>query len=173
MVEAGNPEVELLSEAATGRDDAVRRLVDDYGPTVFGFVLARVGGHRVVADDVVQDTFIEAMRSASTFRGDAALSTWLCAIARRRVARHYAAERRQADREVVPPPDDAERLVDARDEVTRALGRLSALHRQVLVLKYLDELTVLEIASELDRTAVQIQSLLQRARVALRAELER
>ena len=61
--------------------------------------------------------------------------------------------------------------VDRRDEVTRALGRLPAVHRQVLVLKYLDELSVQQIATQLGRTSVQVQSLLQRARDGLRSEL--
>jgi RNA polymerase sigma factor (sigma-70 family) len=54
----------------------------------------------------------------------------------------------------------------------RALGRLPAIHRQVLVLKYLDELSVSEIADELGRSPVQIQSLLQRARDGLRRAMD-
>jgi RNA polymerase sigma-70 factor (ECF subfamily) len=104
----------------------------------------------------------------------------LCAIARRRLARHYEAERRH---EVVQSGlrlvegglaevIGADHGVDQRDEVVRALGALSPLHRQVLVLKYLDERSVEEIAAEVGRTRVQVQSLLQRARAGLRRELE-
>ena len=164
----------LLTRAAAGDPAAVRALLDQVGPAVFGFVLARVGGDRVIADDIVQDTLVEGLKSAATFRGDAALSTWMCSIARRRIARHFAAERRlsggwPASEE--PTTESAEEIVGDRDEVVRALGRLPALYRQVLVLKYLDDLPVIAIAEELDRTAVQVQSLLQRARVALRREL--
>jgi RNA polymerase sigma factor (sigma-70 family) len=52
-----------------------------------------------------------------------------------------------------------------------ALGRLPVLHRQVLVLKYLDGRSVEEIAEELGRGRVQVQSLLQRARHGLRRQL--
>jgi RNA polymerase sigma-70 factor, ECF subfamily len=156
---------------------AVRRLLDESGPVVYGYVLARVGT-RSVADDVVQDTFLEAIRSAHTFRGDSLLTTWLCAIARRRVARHFEAERRalvdggEDGLDVLTGPDDDVDEVDRRDEVVRALGRLPVLHRQVLVRKYLDDCPVAEIATELGRTTVQVQSLLQRARVGLRRQLE-
>jgi RNA polymerase sigma factor (sigma-70 family) len=61
--------------------------------------------------------------------------------------------------------------IDRRDEVTRALGNLPPLHRQVLVLKYLDDRSVEEIAEELGRSRVQVQSMLQRARAGLRHEL--
>jgi RNA polymerase sigma-70 factor (ECF subfamily) len=136
-----------------------------------------------VAEDLVQETFLEAVRSASGFRGDAALSTWLCAIARHRLARHFRAERRRevADSGLVAVAgddgeeaveDDAIDTVDRRDEVMSALGRLPVLHRQVLVLKYLDGMSVEEVAGELGRSRVQVQSLLQRAREGLRRELE-
>ena len=103
----------------------------------------------------------------------------MCAIARRRLARHYEAERRaEAARRglhAVPDPDDggsALELAEQRDEVIRALGQLSAAHRQVLVLKYLDGCPVEEIAAQLGRRPVQVQSLLQRARDGLRRQLE-
>lgn len=178
-------EAALLQRAAGGDAASVRALLDIAGPVVYGYVLARVGGHQPTAEDIVQDTFLEAVRSAPGFRGDAAVTTWLCAIARRRLFRHYEAERKQeaARRglEVVdggsgasgagfsPSPSDE---VDERDEVVRALGRLPAVHRQVLVLKYLDGRAVSEIAAELGRSRVQVQSLLQRARDNLRRELE-
>ena len=167
-----------LQAAAAGDPAAVRRLLDEAGPVVYGYVFARVGGDEQVAADIVQDTFLEAMRGAAGFRGDASVSTWMCAIASRRLARHYDAERKQAEArrglQAVPPYDDtvATDEVAERDAVIRALGRLSADHRQVLVLKYLDGLPVADIAAQTGRSRVQVQSLLQRARDALRVQLE-
>src|SRR5687768_8684254 len=89
-------EADLLAAAAGGDIAAVRAFLDDVGPTVYGFVFARVGGDEAAAEDLVQETLVEAIRSSHTFRGEAALRTWVCAIARRRLARHYEAERRQA-----------------------------------------------------------------------------
>lgn len=170
-------DVAWLRAAMNGEPAAVRRLLDDAGPVVYGYVYARVGGDEQVAADIVQDTFVEAVKGAGTYRGDAAVSTWLCAIASRRLARHYEAERRQAEArrglQVVPAPE--RELTDEivqRDEVVRALGRLSPDHRQVLVLRYLDGLPVGDVAERLGRSRVQVQSLLQRARNALRVELE-
>ena len=53
----------------------------------------------------------------------------------------------------------------------RALGRLPALQRQVLVLKYLEDMSVMDIAGQVNRSRVQVQSLLQRGRDGLRREL--
>ena len=168
----------LLADVAAGKPDAVHRLLDTVAPVVYGFIHARVGGNDAAAEDLLQETLLEAVRGAAGFRAEAALSTWMCAIARRRLARHYERERRDevarsglrvvTELDAVTTADDLE----TRDEVVRALGRLSPLHRQVLVLKYLDGLPVEQIAGELGRTRVQVQSLLQRARDNLRRELE-
>ena len=171
-------EADLLAAAAGGETAAVRAFLDAVGPHVYGFVFARVGGDEAAAEDLVQETLVEAIRSSHTFRGDAALRTWVCAIARRRLARHYEAERRQAVAESgltllgAEPWDGTESDLERRDEIVRALGRLPVLHRQVLVRKYLDDWSVADIAAELGRSPVQIQSLLQRARDGLRRELE-
>ena len=166
-------EIALLAGAAAGRPDAVRALLDHAGSVVYGFVYARVGGNAPAAEDLTQETFVEDMKSAHTFRGDAALRTWLCAIARRRVARYYEKERKEelarSGLRVTETEDDQ---VELRDEITRALAQLPAIHRQVLVMKYLDDLTVEQIAREIGRTNVQVQSLLQRARAGLRRTLE-
>src|SRR3954468_25081691 len=78
-----------LRAAAGGDPNAVHWLLDEVAPTVFGFLFARVGGDRAVAEDLLQETLLEVVRSAADFRGDAAVTTWMCAIARRRLARHY------------------------------------------------------------------------------------
>jgi RNA polymerase sigma-70 factor, ECF subfamily len=185
MAEMNEPAADLhqtlLLQAASGEPVAARELLDATSSTVYGFIFARVGGLQETAEDLTQGTYLEALRSARTYRGEAALETWLCAIARRQVARHYESERRRErlDRklrlvaEEAEPEDEIEdgSFVDP-EEMIAALGRLMALHRQVLVLKYLDGRSVEQIADELGRSKVQIQSLLQRARAGLKRELE-
>jgi RNA polymerase sigma-70 factor (ECF subfamily) len=170
---------DLLARAAAGEVEAARELLAEVGTVLYGFVFARVGGNATAAEDLTQETLLEACRSAHTYRGDASLSTWMCAIARNRVARYYEKERRQevarAGLRLVTsddePNDDGITALEDRDEVIRALGRLPVAHRQVLVLKYLDGFSVAEIGEQLGRTAVQVQSLLQRAREGLRNDL--
>jgi RNA polymerase sigma-70 factor (ECF subfamily) len=167
-------EAELLAAAAAGDGGAVRWLLDEVAPVVYGFLYARVGGAQHIAEDLLQETLLEAVKGARTFRGEAAATTWVCAIARRRLARFYESERRRetAQRslrllggEAVDPADT---LVDRQEEVVRALGRLPVLQRQVLVLKYMEDLSVEDIARELNRGRIQVQSLLQRGREGLR-----
>ncbi len=171
-------ELELLQSVVARHPAAVRRFLDEVAPVVYGYIYARIGGDQPAAEDLLQDTLLEAVRSAGGFRGESALSTWLCAIARRRLARYYEAERRaEAARRGLYVVEEAEEepaleVAERRDEVIRALGQLSPLHRQVLVIKYLDGCTVEQVAEQLGRTTVQTQSLLQRARDSLRRHLE-
>jgi RNA polymerase sigma-70 factor, ECF subfamily len=180
-IDRGTPrldgERELLAAAAAGDPSAVRWLLDEVAPVVFGFLFARVGGDESAAEDLLQETLLEAVRGASAFRAEASASTWMCAIARRRLARFYESERKaeMARRSLslvhdgpAGPGDD---VLERQDEVVRALGRLPALQRQVLVLKYLEDMSVVDIAGQVNRSRVQVQSLLQRGRDGLRREL--
>lgn len=165
----------LLSKAASGDAAAARQLLDETGDYVYGFVYARVGGRETEAQDITQSTYAEAFRSASGFRGDSSLTTWLCAIARRQLARHFEAERKREiakSRLTLIEGERIDHMPDTEADVVVALGEINALHRRVLVLKYLDGLSVTEIANELKRTPTSVQSLLQRARDALREALK-
>lgn len=176
-----NGERGLLAAAAAGDPEAVRWLLDDVAPVVFGFLFARVGGNGAAAEDLLQETLLEAVKGAASFRAEASVSTWMCAIARRRLARHYESERKAEiarrslslvrDGQVMTGPGLDDDAVERQDEVVRALGRLPAMQRQVLVLKYLEDMSVIDIARQLDRSRVQVQSLLQRGREGLRREL--
>jgi DNA-directed RNA polymerase specialized sigma24 family protein len=149
-------EAELLAAAAAGEHEALRWLLDDVAPVVYGFLFARVGGDEATAEDLLQETLLEAVRGAAAFRAESAVSTWLCAIARRRLARYYETERRA---EVAR---GSLRLVD--NHVAAGLGA-------DLVLKYLEDLSVEDIAEQVSRSRVQVQSLLQRGREGLRRQL--
>ncbi|HET9058735.1 MAG TPA: RNA polymerase sigma factor [Acidimicrobiales bacterium] len=177
--QAPSDEVAMLRAASGGEPAAVRWLLDEVAPIVYGFIYARVGGASG-AEDLLQETLLEAVRSAHAFRGGSAASTWMCSIARRRLARYYETERRaEAARqglhllgtEPLHAPE-ASASFEAQDEVVRALGRLPATQREVLVLKYIEGLSVEEVAQRCGRSRVQVQSLLQRGRDGLRREME-
>jgi RNA polymerase sigma-70 factor (ECF subfamily) len=98
----------------------------------------------------------------------------MCTIARRRIARHWERERKaEVARAGLRPLGEAAPAedVEERDAIVRALGALPPIHRQVLVMKYLDDLSVADIAARLGRSRIQVQSLLQRARDGLRREM--
>jgi RNA polymerase sigma-70 factor (ECF subfamily) len=144
-------------------------------PRVYGYVYSRCGRDHDLAEDLVQVTFIEAIRGRATFDGRAEPFTWLCGIARHKLADHYRqldreearGEQLAAQRERIDPPNEAA-AVDERDAIGRALNGLPALQRAVLVFTALDGLTVREAAALVGRSESATESLLHRARVAFR-----
>jgi RNA polymerase sigma-70 factor (ECF subfamily) len=131
--------------------------------------------------DVVQEVFIAAWTNLGSFRGDASISTWLTRLTinecrrhrRRRLARLSMLTRFLQKR---PPPQahvDSDPL--ARDErlshVRSAVQRLPAKYREVIVLRYLEELEVSEIMQALGLSANAINVRLHRARELLSQKL--
>ena len=119
------------------------------------------------------------------FSGKAAFRTWLYAIGRRVAADHL---RKLSRREILslealseegfdlPAEEDVTRAY-LRDErhraVHRALGRLKDTHREVLWLVYFENLSVKEAAGVLGKTVHATESLIYRARLSMKAELEK
>src|SRR5215813_7577116 len=91
----------LVDEMLAGREAAFGEFFEMYFPRLFRFALRRVGDEDA-AEDVVQATLIAAIRGLRTWRGDAALFTWLCALCRREVMAFNRRTRR----------DDAMRAID-------------------------------------------------------------
>jgi RNA polymerase sigma-70 factor, ECF subfamily len=149
-------------------------------PYVYGYVFDRCGGSSV-AEELTQETFVEAVRHQAGFDGRADPLTWVCAIARHKLADHFRRlereERRQARLEAHHAEEQPDREVpgvgaDAADAVRHALRSLPAMQGAALVLHYLDELSVREIAGLLGRSESAVESLLSRGREAFRRTYE-
>src|SRR6478672_13076895 len=97
----------------TGVDELQRALADDAGfeswyrrslPRVYAYLLSRGGGDVALAEDLTQQTFVAAIDRRSRYDGRSDTVTWLCGIARHKLADHFRAierdERRQRRMEV-------------------------------------------------------------------------
>lgn len=62
--------------------------VDEYGDALFSYAMLRVRG-RELAEDLVQETFLAALRGIENFKGESSLKTWLIGILRRKIVDHY------------------------------------------------------------------------------------
>ncbi len=176
-------ERQLASAIAAGEPEAAQRLCEDYLPRVYGYILQRSGLDFDAAAEAAQDTILAALRSAQYFRGESGLYTWLCAIARRKVADHYRRLRRTplsldglvADGLAVidsePLPEEVAERDDTADLVHRALWTLPGDQREAVLGMYVDDLSMAEIAVRLDRSPKAVESLLSRGRANLRRRL--
>lgn len=166
--------------ACLASEAAFRRFYDQALPRVYGYLLHRCRGDAALAEDLTQTAFGEAIRNRAAYDGRSDPLTWLIGIARHKLLDQFRADERDERRrmhlvvrEIVLDRDGiAWRDVDEREALGRALGRLTAMQRAVLILHYADGLAVREVARELGRSESATESLLARAREALRDAYE-
>lgn len=160
--------------AAVFADDArFRAWYEGVLPQVYGYLFNRCGRNQDLAEELTQQTFVEAVRGRDAFRQGEPLA-WLIGIARHRLVDHFRRlERRERGflRLLASRPPQVIWLRDATsgdDELSAALDRLPAAQRAALVLRYVDDLPVREVGRLMGRSEAAIESLLSRGRDALR-----
>jgi RNA polymerase sigma-70 factor (ECF subfamily) len=169
-------EEEQFIAALRGQDPAaVRELVDSHGNRLLrsAFLLC---GNETDAQDLVQETFLQARKSAGRFRGGSTVYTWLHAILLN-LSRHYHRDRKRlvcdpelAEAEVAAPEEGPSRLDTeaASSALSDALGRLTAPHREVLILRFYEEMKIHEIAAHLGISNGTVKSRLHYAIAQMR-----
>ncbi len=179
---AAPPDAVLLARARGGEAAALEALLQRYQAPLFRFSL-RMCRDPEEAREVLQDSLLAAARGIGKFRGDAAISTWLYAIARSFCGKRRRKARALADRTASAGPE-ALRLADpaqGADEVLAdrellqaiegAVSELAPGYRDVLLLRDVEGLSAAEVASALAMSVPQVKSRLHRARVAVRNRL--
>jgi RNA polymerase sigma-70 factor, ECF subfamily len=174
----------LVARLLRGDEDAFAEFFDRNFAPLYRFALPRVADEDA-AEEVVQTTLCRAVRKLSGYRGEAALLTWLTTICRHEIATHFERLKR------VPPmldlSDDLPEIRAAleslaldggaestlqRREIARlvqvVLDRLPGRYGDALEWKYIDGLTVAEIAERLTLAPKAAESLLTRSRAAFR-----
>ena len=164
--------------AATFADPAAFRGWYETAVTqVFGYLVPRCGGDMLLAEELTQRTFIQAIDRRSTYEGRSSAITWLCTIARNKLVDHYREVDRMHRRHLqlvvreIPNVDGGVTSVDDREVILTALRGLPAMQRAAVVLRYVDGLSVRETAAALGRSESATESLLSRARDRLRESL--
>ena len=175
-------EAALVVRLRQGDRRAFEELVIAYQHRLFG-VAFRMLGNRAEAEEIAQETFLRAHRALPEFRGEARLHTWLYAIASRLcLNRLAAAERRlvRGDDEALAATASAEPSAAAVLEraeldaaIREAIAALPEERRIVVVLRDLEGLSYEEIAEVLALEPGTVRSRLHRARLDLKAKLER
>jgi len=165
--------------ARAGDADAFRLLVDAYDRRLLYFVL-RFLPDADRALDVTQDVWLTLLRRLPALRAPEAFRVWLYQIAHDRVVDLVRRDRRQeAVHEVLRASfngagdEDHEAQLDRAEFVHHALGELSAEHREVLLLRFLEGLSLEEIAAATRCHVGTVKSRLHYAKLALRREVER
>lgn len=166
----------LIDRILRGDPNAERALYDTYVERVYRLAY-RMTGEEGMAQEYTQDTFVRAFERLGSFRGEAALSTWLHRITMSVVLNGLRKVRRLRGRET---DLDAARQVSQmrpssdpmlRERLHLAIDALSDDHRAVVVMHDVEGLKHQEIASILDIPVGTSKARLSRARAALREHL--
>jgi RNA polymerase sigma-70 factor (ECF subfamily) len=174
----------LLRRLRRGDEEAFQQFFDIHFPRLYRFALTRVGDQDA-AEEIVQVTLIQAIRRLATFRGEAALFTWLVTICRREIAAWFERTGRRPTVSLEEDLPDVRASLEAlanlaagpdetthRQEVARlvrvALDFLPARYGDVLEWKYIEEHSVSDIAARLGLSPKAAESMLTRARQAFR-----
>jgi RNA polymerase sigma-70 factor, ECF subfamily len=179
-------DITLVRRMLEGHASAFDDFFETAYPAVYRFALTRLGFDHDAAADVAQATICKAIRKLGTFRGEAALLTWLCTFCRHELyayRRQHGTERRvelaEDDPEIraaleslsMPGSEDLDAALD-RDKVAslvkRALDYLPLHYSNALEWKYVDGMSVREIGGRLGLGPKAAESLLTRARHAFR-----
>jgi len=179
MTEAPHPLREriLVCRCQAGDERAFEEIVSTYGPRLRYYLLKQLGSPEA-ADDVVQEVWLDVYRGIVRLRRPDAFRAWIYRIARDRAFRVLRRARvpcRLADEADLPAAEAEDDGFSAEDAVRvhAALDRLSPLHREVLLLRFIEDLPYDEIAQITGCPAGTVKSRLHHAKRVLRQEMER
>ena len=185
----------LISETASVPEEASSagigdfdELVELHRPRIFRFILASLRDPET-AENLTQDCFVKAYKARAQFRGDARLGTWLIQIAANLVRDHQGSSRlkfwRRSLRSNVDLNDacdwvpdqqrSPEAIASAKEQVRaiwNAAADLSERQRTVFLLRFVEDMELLEIAAVTGMKEGTVKAHLFRALQAVRAKLE-
>jgi RNA polymerase sigma-70 factor, ECF subfamily len=170
---------QLAHGVQAGRASDLALLVERHHSPLLGFLYRLTGGDRPLAEDLAQETFLRLLRGIHQFQPARPFKPWLYAIAVNVSRDHYkSADARHTDSlaEDYDAPDprtpmEATLAAEQWQQVAKAVGTLPLHQREVVVLRYADDLPLNEIAAILRLPVGTVKSRLSLALGRLRAQL--
>jgi RNA polymerase sigma-70 factor (ECF subfamily) len=162
--------------------EVLDRLIEQYQHRLLRY-LVFLTGHRELSEDLFQETWMRVLERGSQYNGKSKFDTWLFAIARHLVIDNSRKkstasldamqEQREGDRPLEfpsdqPTPFESLSQHETTERVGAVLAKMDKVHREVLVLRFHEELTLEEIAEITDAPLSTVKSRLYRGLQSLR-----
>ena len=173
-------EKHLITRTQSGDPEAFTPLVEKYHDRLYTHIKRRVKDAEI-AKDLTQETWLKAFRAISSFRGDAAFSSWVYRIAENVCTDHFRRQKHNTEplhlinenriTETDPCPSRDVERAELRQLLQAALTALTPIRRRVFLLYYHHELPIKAIAAEIGRSEGTIKSHLRNARLQLQESL--
>ena len=172
-------------------------LFENHADYLFNYAISRVNDEHT-AEDLVQDTFISALKSYESFEGKSKASTWLIAILKNKIIDFYRKRAREFQKESLDDISSSETyfnskggwIKDKRPQpwkyetvsgieqkefyaiLQNCLAKLKEIQRMAFVLKHMEDVDTADICKELNITASNYWVIIHRAKLQLRSCLE-
>ena len=168
------PSENAFDLAAVISDDyAFRNWYDMTVPRVYAYLYSRTGS-ATVAEELTQEVFVEVVRNPRTFDGRGDPLPWVIGVARHRLSRHFRRTKLDDRRasslvreiEIAGEDDRSWRQMEQGGHVASAIGALAPDQRAALMLRFVDGLSIKEVAKTIGRSEDATESLVRRARQA-------
>jgi RNA polymerase sigma-70 factor (ECF subfamily) len=165
----------IIESAVKGESSAFGLLYDQYQPKIYRFVLFKVG-QREEAEDLTHEVFVSAWQNIRNYRDFGfPFSSWLYQIARNRIIDHYRTKKITASIDAIDPdyfvaPASASFALEEKlevERVRRALANLKPEYQDIIIMRFIEELSIKEAASALGKTEGAVKLLQHRAMKAL------
>lgn len=162
---------ELMDRLKAGDQSAMQALYARHHQRLYRFVMRQIRDE-MMAEDIVNDVFLDCWRQAGKFEGRSKVSTWLTSISYNKSISYLRKKREQqmGDGEAealideADSPQDSVMKDDKGDHIRQAINQLSRDHAAVIDLAYYHEMSVNEIAEILDVPANTVKTRLFHAR---------
>lgn len=171
----------IIARARRGDADAFEQLVVAYREQVFRLAL-RMCGSEADADEVAQEAFLSAWKALPNFRGESQFSTWLYQLTTHAAIDLMRREKRQIAADDItevsaadpaPSPQQQAEQSEQREIVRDAILQLAPEQREVVVLRFMEELSYEEIGAVLKLPSGTVKSRLNRAKAQLKEILSK
>lgn len=181
-------EAQMIAAILAGDRDLYHRLIQPYELSVYRMAMSFVK-NETEAEDVAQEAFLKALHNLATFRAESKFSTWLISITLNEARRWLRRQRTVRMESLDEPPEEGGKASPAllrdwreipsealerkelRTLLQAAIGHLSPIYREVLVMRDIEELSIEETAGALAISSSLVKVRLHRARIMLQKEL--
>jgi RNA polymerase sigma-70 factor (ECF subfamily) len=166
----------LILRCQTGDKDAFVKLIERYQAQLRYFI-SRLLENTQMTEDIFQDTWLAVIRRICSLKKADAFAAWLYRIARNKAYQHLRRKKRlselEENQEAVEYNQDNSFSPEDAAKIHSCLKKLRHEHREVLMLRFLEEMSYEQIADVVNCSAGTVKSRIHYAKLALRKEMEK
>ena len=166
----------IILRCQTGDKDAFAELIKRYQAPLRYFI-SHLSSNNEVTEDIFQDTWLTVIRRICSLKKTEAFPTWLYRIARNKVYQQLRRKKqvRELNENIAVPNDTEDDVFSPEDaaKIHRCLKKLRPEHKEVLMLRFLEQMSYSEIAQVINCGLGTVKSRIYYAKLALKKEMEK